>query len=152
MPLIAILLSLLALVPFVGFGLGAVSANLDTAARSMLALIDYAALVLTFAGGVHWGFGLAPDARRTTIRFVGGAAPLIVAWAALVSVPLAGGLLALAILMVGYLLAIVTEHRASRLWLMPPRYMMLRWGVSVVALVMLAIVLVLRGIGQTIVF
>jgi Protein of unknown function (DUF3429) len=150
--MIAVPLGLLSLVPFIWFGLGAVSADLNTAARSLLALIDYAALILTFAGGVHWGLGFAPDVRRPSVRLVAGAAPLVVAWAALVSVPLAGGLVALLILMVGYLLAILIEHRAAALWLIPGRYMMLRWTVSLVALVMLVIVLVLRGIGQTIVF
>jgi hypothetical protein len=152
MPLIAVLLGLLSLVPFVWFGLGAVSADLDTAVRSLVAFIDYAALILTFAGGVYGGLGLAPDAHRSSIRFVAGAAPLLVAWAALVSVQLAGGLVALAILLLGYLAAIIAEYRMAHLWLMPGQFMWLRWGISVVALVMLAIVLVLRGIGQTIVF
>jgi hypothetical protein len=150
--MIAVPLGLLSLVPFIWFGLGAVNADLNTAARSLLALIDYAALILTFAGGVHWGLGFDPDVRRPSVRLVAGAAPLVVAWAALVSVPLAGGLVALVILMAGYLLAIVIEHRTAALWLIPARYMVLRWAVSLVALVMLAIVLVLRGIGQTIVF
>lgn len=152
MPLIAVLLGLLSLVPFVWFGLGAVSADLDAAARSFIALIDYAALILTFAGGVHWGLCFTPESRRTSIRMAASAVPLVISWAALVSVPLAGGIVALAILMAGYLLAIITEHRAAQLWVMPGWYMWLRWGVSVVALVMLAIVLVLHGIGQTIVF
>jgi Protein of unknown function (DUF3429) len=152
MPMIAVPLALLSLVPFVWFGLGAVSADLNTAARSLIALIDYAALILTFGGGVHWGLGFSPDVRRPTIRLLAGIAPLVVAWAALVSVPLAGGLVALVILMVGYLLAILIEHRAATLWLVPGRYMMLRWAISVVALVMLLVVLVLRGLGQTIVF
>lgn len=152
MPLIAVLLGLLSLVPFVWFGLGAVSADLGTAAWSLVALIDYAALILTFAGGVYGGLSLAPDAARPSTRFVASAVPLLVAWVALVSGQFAGGFVALSILILGYLAAIMAEHRTARRWLMPGRYMWLRWGISVVALVMLAIVLVLRGIGQTIVF
>ena len=152
MPIIAVLLSLLSLVPFIWFGLGAVTANADTALRSLVGLIDYAALILTFSGGVHWGLGLAPGAPHPTIRFAVGVGSLIVAWAALFTAQLAGGFLALAILIVGYLLAIVTEYRAANVWLMPGWYMWLRWGISAVALVMMAIVVVLRGLGQTIVF
>ena len=59
---------------------------------------------------------------------------------------------ALTVLGLGYLAAVLTEHRASQQILVPPRYLWLRWGVSVVALVMMAMVLILRGIGQTIVF
>jgi heme exporter protein D len=36
--------------------------------------------------------------------------------------------------------------------LVPQGYVWMRWGFSVVAVVMMVIVLVLRGVGQTIVF
>ena len=58
----------------------------------------------------------------------------------------------LTVLGLGYLATVLTEHRTSRQLLVPPRYLWLRWGVSVVALVMMAMVLILKGIGQTIVF
>lgn len=152
MPTIAIPLGLLALVPFIWFGLAAVSSVPETAARSIVALMDYAALILTFAGGVHWGLGLAPDALRPSIRFAAGMAPLIVAWIALIFGQWTGPLTALSVLVLGYLLAIVVEHRASQMGLIPQRYLWLRWGMSAVALVMMVIVLVLRAVGQTIVF
>lgn len=152
MPTIAIPLGLLALVPFVWFGLASVSSIAETASRSVVALLDYAALILTFAGGVHWGLGLTPEALRPSIRFAAGTVPLIVAWLGLIAGQWAGPLAGLAVLVLGYLLAMVMEHHASRLGLLPPRYLWLRWGISGVALVMMAIVLVLRSFGQTIVF
>ena len=60
MPTIAIPLSLLGLVPFVVFAGGAVGQNPQTAEHLLFALIDYAALILAFAGGVHWGLALLP--------------------------------------------------------------------------------------------
>ena len=52
----------------------------------------------------------------------------------------------------GYLATVLTEHRAAQRLLVPSRYVWIRWGFSVVAMVMMVMVLVLRGIGQTIVF
>ena len=72
MPTIAIPLSLLVLVPFIGFALGAVGHIPETAERMLIGLIDYAALVLGFAGGVHWGLALAPGAQRPALRFGAG--------------------------------------------------------------------------------
>ena len=70
MPTIALPLGLLALAPFLWFGLGAVGPVPETAERMLMALIDYAALVLAFFGGVHWGgLALVPGAARATLRF-----------------------------------------------------------------------------------
>ena len=52
MPAIAIAFSLLGLVPLVFFALGAVGHIPETAERMLVSLIDYAALVLSFSGGV----------------------------------------------------------------------------------------------------
>ncbi len=152
MPAIAQLLGLLSLVPFIWFGFGAVGHIPETAERAYVALIDYAALVLTFAGGVHWGLALDPAAARPSLRFAAGAAPLAVAWAALVLAQMLSPSVALAVLMAGYLATILTEHRASRQLLVPRRYVWLRWAVSGTALVTIVMVLILRGLGQTIVF
>lgn len=152
MPAIATLLGLLALVPFIWFGLGAVGHIPETAERAYVALIDYAALMLTFAGGVHWGLALHPAAVRPGLRIAGGAAPLVVAWVALVLAQMLSPSVALAVLMAGYLATILTEHRAARLMLVPSRYVWLRWAVSGIALVTIVMVLILRGLGQTIVF
>ena len=152
MPALAIGFSLLGLVPLVWFAFGAVGHIPETAARMLLALIDYAALILAFAGGVHWGLALVPAALRPAVRLGAGALPLIVAWIGLVLAQMVDPSVALAVLILGYLATVLTEHRAAQRMLVPPRYVWLRWGFSVVAVAMMAMVLVLRGIGQTIVF
>ncbi|MDR3530493.1 MAG: DUF3429 domain-containing protein [Rhodopila sp.] len=152
MPTIAIPLSLLGLVPFIFFACGAVGPVAESAARMEAALIDYAALILAFAGGVHWGLALLPGAARSSLRVAAGVLPLIVAWVALVLAQMIAPWVALAVLIIGYLGTVLTEHRAAGRSLIPARYVWLRWGFSFVALVMMGMVLILRGVGQTIVF
>jgi hypothetical protein len=152
MPTIAALLSLLGLVPFIFFAFGAVGPMPETAEHMLISLIDYAALILGFAGGVHWGLALMPDAARATLRFGVGVLPLIVAWIALVLAQFVSPWVAMMVLIPGYLATVLTEHRAAQRLLVPPRYVWMRWIFSVVAVVMMVMVLVLRGVGQTIVF
>ncbi|HBK04246.1 MAG TPA: hypothetical protein DDZ81_00095 [Acetobacteraceae bacterium] len=152
MPVIAILLTLLGLVPLVLFAFGAVGHIPGSAERMLVGLIDYAALVLGFAGGVHWGLGLLPGAARPNLRFAAGVLPLIVAWVALVLAQMLSPWVALAVLIAGYLATVLTEHRASQRFLVPMPYVWTRWGFTFVAVVMMVMVLVLRGVGQTIVF
>ena len=152
MPSIAIPLSLLGLVPFIVFAFGAVGHIPDTAEHMLLSLIDYAALILGFAGGVHWGLAMMPGSVRPAVRFGAGVLPLAIAWVALVLAQMIAPSVALAVLIPGYLATVLTEHRAARLLLVPPHYVWMRWGFSVVAVVLMVMVLLLRGIGQTIVF
>ena len=58
MPLLAIVLGVAGLIPFIVCGLGAVSVDAVSSARMMTALIGYGAVILSFLGGVHWGFAL----------------------------------------------------------------------------------------------
>ncbi len=152
MPAIAIPLSLLGLVPFFVFAFGAVGHIPETAERMLIALIDYAGLILSFGGGVHWGLALVPGAVRPSVRFGAGVLPLIVAWVALVLAQFVAPSVALAVLIAGYLATVLTEHRAAQRMMVPQRYVWLRWGFSFVGVVLMVMVLVLRGIGQTIVF
>ena len=77
MPPIAVLLSLLGLGPFVFFAFGAVGHIPESAEHMLVGLIDYSALILSFAGGVHWGLALLPGAVRPAVRFGAGVLPLI---------------------------------------------------------------------------
>ena len=152
MPTIAITLTLLGLVPLIVFAGGAVGHIPETAERMQVALIDYAALILAFAGGVHWGLALLPGAVRLSLRFVAGALPMIAAWVGLVLAQLVAPSIALMVLIIGYLATVLAEHRAAQLLLVPARYVWIRWAFSLVAVVMMALVLILRGVGQTVVF
>ncbi len=152
MPAIAIAFSLLGLVPLVFFAFGAVGHIPETAERMLVSLIDYAALILSFSGGVHWGLALLPGAVRPSARFGASVLPLIVAWVGLVLAQMVSPAVALAVLIAGYLAIVLTEHQAAQRLLVPSRYIWIRWGFSVVSMVMMVMVLILRGIGQTIVF
>ncbi|HEY0184440.1 MAG TPA: DUF3429 domain-containing protein [Rhodopila sp.] len=152
MPTVVLPLSLLGLVPLIVFACGAVGHIPETAERMLVALIDYAALVLAFAGGVHWGLALLPETVRPSVRVGAGVLPMIVAWVGLMVAQLVAPSVALAVLIVGYLATVLTEHRAARLLLVPSRYVWIRWAFSLVAIAMMAMVLIMRAIGQTIVF
>jgi Protein of unknown function (DUF3429) len=152
MPAVAIAFSLLGLVPLVFFAFGAVGHIPETAERMLVSLIDYAALILSFSGGVHWGLALLPGAVQPSARFGAGVLPLIVAWVGLVLAQMVSPTVALAVLIVGYLAIVLTEHQAAQRLQLPSRYVWIRWGFSVVSMVMMVMVLILRGIGQTIVF
>ncbi len=151
MPLLAILVSAVGLVPFVVCGLGALGA--DPAWHMLDALVGYGAVTLAFAGGVHWGFALGPQQQveqsveRT--RLVLPVAPVLLGWIALLAL-LVAWWLALALLIAGYIGTALLEQQAARRGLTPPRYMLLRWVFTGVALAMLITVLTLRLLGQTI--
>ena len=155
MPLIVILLSVLGLAPLIGCGLGAIGPDPQTATRMLQALIGYSALILAFAGGVHWGFELqAPHANRFVGRLRLGipVVALLAAWAALVLPVVVAPVSALIVLVAAYVGAILVEHRAAPYDALPPRYLWLRWGFTIPAIAILVIVLTLRLLGQTIEF
>jgi hypothetical protein len=164
MPLLAIVLGIAGLIPFIVCGLGAVSADPVQAARMMVALVGYGAVILSFLGGVHWGFalgGASPVAaalettagnRLITVqrgRLVLGVVPSLIGWLALLAQALALEWVALLVLIVGFIGTVVAEHQASRrMLLQPPGYIWLRWGLTVVVAAMLVTVLTLRLLGQ----
>lgn len=165
MPASAIVLSVLALGPFIGCGLGALGSNAATAAAMLTGLIGWGAVVLAFLGGLHWGLAMRePDniataAARATItsdrerhaRIGGAAVPPIVGWLALMLPLVTPSWLALLVLIAAYVAGLVAEQQVSGRILLPSRYLALRWGFTIVAVAMLTTVLTLRVLGQTIV-
>ena len=154
MPLPLILLSLLGLVPYILCGLAAVGPDAASASRTMSALIGWSSVVLAFAGGVHWGLVMRdPDPAPPLLRLRIGlpVLPLLVAWLGLLLPLVAPYWLALLLLIAGYVGMLVMEHHAGQREMLPPRYLVLRWGFSIVAIAMLTTVLTLRLLGQTIV-
>jgi hypothetical protein len=162
LPPAAIGLGLAGLIPFIGLGIAALSTADDVlASRYLLALVAYGAVVLAFLGGVHWGFVLHPSAlpegmdpaeRRDATRLGFGVLPSLIGFGALLMPLLGVPEVGLGVLIVGYLATIVTEARLSRRALVPGGYMTLRWGLSVVVMIVLVVVLVLRLIGAKIIF
>jgi hypothetical protein len=153
MPMLAILLTGLGLIPFIVCGLGALALDPGTAARMLSALIGYAALTLAFAAGVHWGFELqAPQEDRFIHRARLGvpAIALLAGWIALLLPLVVAAWVALVLLIAAYVGAIFIEQQAARRGLLPGRYLWLRWGFIVVALAMLVSVLTLRLLGLSV--
>jgi amino acid transporter len=112
-------------------------------------LVGYGAIILGFLGGVHWGFTLSDkgddDAVRS--RLLLGVAPALVGWAAVILSIVTEPVFSLILLTAGFIGAVVVETRAHRRGLMPDGYLMLRWVISVVVILILTIVTVLRFFG-----
>ena len=157
MPISAIMLSILALAPFIGCGLAALGPHGATADRMLTALICWGALVLAFTGGIHWGLVLRetkpPSASdwHPNARVGLAALPPMLGWIALLLPLVAAAWLALLLLIATYIAALASEHRWMRAYALPARYLWLRWGFTVVAVAMLTTVMTLRLLGQTIV-
>lgn len=161
MPASAILLSILALGPFIGCGLGAIGSDAATAAAMLTGLLGWAALMLSFLGGLHWGLVMrepevaattpAPTDRERQIHIGVAALPPVVGWLALMLPLVTPPWLALLVLIGGYIAALVAEQQASAHLVWPTRYLTLRWVFTIVAVAMLTTVLTLRLLGQTIV-
>lgn len=155
MPLLAIVLTVVGLIPFIGCGLAALGPDAASASPMEAALIAYAAVTLGFAGGVHWGFELVaprgdPSVERARLGL--GVIPPLVGWVALLLPLIAPPWLALVALIAGYVGVLLVEHEAGRRDLLPARYLWLRWGFTLVAVAMMITVLTLRLLGQTIRF
>ncbi len=152
LPFLAIPLGLGGLIPFVVGAAAILFFPADIPAPRMLAaFIDYGAVILAFLGAVHWGLALAGDPHGVTIRpelnrarLVLGVLPALVGWTALMIPLVAAPVLALVVLLLGFVLTASVEARAARLGLMPPGYMTLRWLLTVVVVVCQAAVLLAR--------
>jgi hypothetical protein len=150
--MLAILLSVLGLVPFVVCGLAAMGPDSD---RMLTALITYAAAALAFTGGIHWGLGLQSGQKSTfaqRARLGLGGLALLIGWIALLLPLVTTGWLSLILLIAAYIAAVVAEQQAATRDLLPPRHLWLRWGYTVVAVAMMVTVATLRIFGETITF
>ena len=149
LPILAIILGLGGLIPFLACGFGAVWLEDAVRAAEMLAaLIAYGAVILSFLGAVHWGFALEDQVGLADrARLVLGVLPALVGWAALLALFAQLPIASLAILAMGFLLVMAAEHRAARRGLMPRGYTALRWLLTVVVVLDLAAVLVIRAAG-----
>jgi hypothetical protein len=124
---IALRLGYLALLPFL------IGAALVWIVREQVhpyvtaALSAYAAVVVAFIGGIHWGFGFREENAAPRL-FVWGVVPALVAWVAVVMQPYAGLVVHGVMLLVCYLVdrKVYPAHGAAR-WLT------LRFRLSVVA-------------------
>ncbi len=151
LPMIAIVLGVAGLLPVIATSLGALSADRAWTSFSLLALAAYAAVVLSFLGGVHWGFALSDGGQQTIAarraRFGLGVVPSLIGWGGLLLAFLGLPLLALGVLVFGFGAVIVFEARGVRAGMVPRAYMLLRAALSIVVIVCLVSVIIVLLLG-----
>jgi hypothetical protein len=163
LPLLAWVLGLGGLIPFVALGIGATTMQQDWAARALLGLLGYGACILSFLGAVHWGLGFAefgyaaaPGAPQAAsilqARLVLGVVPSLIGWAALLVAFLGLPSVALAVLIAGFIATVIIEAQANRRGLLPPGYIWLRWVLSAGVIVVLTAAALSLVTGQRIMF
>ena len=101
----ALRLAYAGLLPFVLGALLVWAVRAEVQAYVALALSAYAAVVLSFLGGIHWGLAMRQPQQATTglaRSLVWGVVPALVAWPAAVMPPDAGLVILGAMLIVSY--------------------------------------------------
>lgn len=131
LPPLARWLGLAGLLPFLATAAAALLTEGYQRGLATQALAAYGAVILSFLGGVHWGFALGGEKRpeAEAFRFILGVAPSLLAWPALL---LPGTLACLALALgLGVLLAV--EEWALRQGWTPAPYQNLRRLLTAVA-------------------
>ena len=150
----ATLLAAAGLIPFIALAAVVLLDPLDSPA-AIQALICYGAVILAFVGAVHWGFALreaahpaaggvlAPAALGAERQLLSlGIVPAIIGWIALLAMlHFALPALALFLLLAGFFVTIVTETIGRGRGVVAANYLAMRWGVSIIVLIALALVL-----------
>ena len=145
LPILATLLGLAGLLPFIGCGVVALGSESD---RGAMALTAYGAVILAFLGAVHWGFALEdPAGPALRPRLALGVAPSLVGWLALLLAIVGQIDAGLGLLALGFVATTAVEARAQRAGLMPHGYMMLRYVLSAGVVGIVVAVLLLRLAG-----
>lgn len=149
----ATLLGLAGTLPFIALLAMIATRPLD-ASTATVSMIDYGAVILSFLGAVHWGFALEPggmvrDARANDQRLAFGVLPALIGFLALLCVtPLGAPRLALAVLIAGFFATILAETVGKGRDLVPAKYLLLRWVVSLVVLLVLVATLFITLVGM----
>jgi hypothetical protein len=164
---LVLLLGFLGLLPFVITAYLACAWANPSATKALIALLCYGAVILSFLGGVHWGFaldeppdplaGLAPPPRTQDPahrpRLVLGVLPALIGWLALlIGLLMPAPTIALCVLIAGFLATNITEHTGRRRGWVPATYLWLRWILTVIVVALLVTTLVLRLSGARIIF
>ena len=117
-PLAALIPGLLGLLPFWGFALATV---LDTGVDpvlALMALIMYAAVILSFVGALWWGIAVhAPTNAPRATMFVWSVVPALVGWSATLTTPETGLRMLMAGLALQWLLDSMLRRKLPELML-----------------------------------
>jgi hypothetical protein len=149
LPILAVILGLAGIIPFLLCGLAAAQANSPAAILAAYVLIAYGAVILAFLGGVHWGFTLSTthDPAETP-RLILGVLPALAGWAALAAALYARQpVIGLLILIAAFILTIVVEWQGHRRGWVPAGYIGMRLAITCVVILILTTVTGVRLIG-----
>jgi hypothetical protein len=151
---VAVLLSVAGLIPFLCVGAVVLLDPLETP-DAVEVLIAYGAVILSFVGAVHWGFALRDTAHpspgtemsptmlgyeRQLLIF--GVVPSLIGWVALLAMlHFAAPGLAVFLLLAGFFLTVVVETIGRGRGVVAGNYLVLRWSVSIVVMLVLLLVL-----------
>jgi hypothetical protein len=151
---IAVLITLAGVVPFLVLGAIVLLDPLQSP-TAIEVLISYGAVILSFLGAVHWGFALRDTAHpvngeplppavlgaeRQLLMF--GVVPAIIGWVALsLMLHFNAPALALFVLLAGFFVTIVVETIGRGRGVVAANYLLLRWSVSVIVLLVFVLVL-----------
>jgi hypothetical protein len=119
------------LIPFVGLTAAAMSSG---AAHPWLvrALLDYAAVILSFLGAVHWGFAMSLpnlDPRLQGGLFAWSVVPSLLAWVLLLLPPTVAGIG----FIIGFVAHFLRDLDLARHTTLPRWYLPLRLRLTIVA-------------------
>ncbi len=124
----------LGVLPFAGCAATAVAAPEEQAALACSLLLAYGALILSFLGGIRWGYAIAegdPDARSLGE----GVTPALVGWTAFF-LPVPAGLSVLAL---GFAVALASDRRAGLRFRLPAWYPAIRTPLTAAAVIALLV-------------
>lgn len=137
-------LGALGVIPFFGLAGLALLGSGTWIDDALFALLAYGAAILSFMGGVQWGFAVSASditPRQMFNRLSLSVAPALVAWGALL-LPLGLGLIALA---VSFIFVLLIDLRTVNRLGAPAWYPKLRWPLTICAVLSL-------GLGVYVVF
>ncbi len=151
---VAVLITLAGAVPFLALGAVVLLDPLGSK-TAIEVLVSYGAVILSFTGAVHWGFALRDSAHplngapltpaalgseRQLLIF--GIIPAVIGWLALsVMLHFQAPALALFALLAGFFVTIVVETMGRGRGVVAGNYLVLRWVVSIIVLLVLLSVL-----------
>lgn len=139
-PTIAIVLGFGGVSPFLGLTCLTIIFNEQIFTQ---VLVAYAATILSFLGGIHWGVAMrsySEDLNKTRLQnyLCLSIAPPLVAWATLLIENFA---IALGILFIGFISQLVVDVKAVKNRTLPPWYNALRVPLTIIVLLCLIVVL-----------
>ncbi len=133
MPIPARVLGIAGLIPFL-LGALAVGFAPEIKAEAASALLAYGAIILSFLGGIRWGFAVLEGSKAGWAAYGTGVLPSLAAWLGV----LTGGPAGLLVLAVALALWYLLESALPPAFPLPAWYLRLRGALTAVAVLALA--------------